>query len=75
LNGLGVSKDAAEAVTWFRKAAEQNNAEAQYNLGYCYQNGIGEAKDTAEAVTWYRKAAAQGIENAKEALRRLGNSP
>ena len=48
-----------EAVKWYRKAAEQNFAEAQYNLGVCYDNGQGVAKDYAEAVKWYRKAAEQ----------------
>ena len=32
------------------KAAEQGNAEAQYNLGMCYANGDGVAKDMKEAV-------------------------
>ena len=58
-NGQGVAKDEAEAVKWYRKAAEQNDAEAQYNLGICYANGQGVAKDEAEAVKWYRKAAEQ----------------
>ena len=31
--GLGVPQDAAEAVRWFRLAAEQGHAEAQNNLG------------------------------------------
>ncbi len=35
-NGQGVTKDEAEAVKWYRKAAEQNHAMAQYNLGVCY---------------------------------------
>jgi TPR repeat protein len=29
----GVTKDEAEAVKWFRKAAEQNNIGGQYSLG------------------------------------------
>ena len=33
-NGLGVSKNYPIARSWFRKAAAQNNAYAQYNLGY-----------------------------------------
>ena len=33
--GEGVVKDHAEAAKWYRKAAEQNYAEAQYNLGIC----------------------------------------
>jgi hypothetical protein len=59
-NGLGVTKDDAEAVGWFRKAAAQGHALAQNNLGHMYQNGLGVTKDDAEAVGWYRKGAAQG---------------
>ena len=33
--GEGVAKDQAEAVKWYRKAAEQNLAKAQYSLGVC----------------------------------------
>ena len=32
-DGQGVAKDDVEAVKWYRKAAEQNHALAQYNLG------------------------------------------
>ena len=35
-NGEGVPEDHAEAVRWFRLAAEQGDAEAQYNLGLMY---------------------------------------
>ena len=31
--GLGVPQDYAEAVRWYRLAAEQGNANAQYSLG------------------------------------------
>ncbi len=58
--GRGVSKDEAEAVKWFRKAAEQGFAESQSYLGLCYANGNGISKDEAEAVKWYRKASDQG---------------
>src|SRR5882672_7128534 len=61
--GEGVVKDQVEAVKWYRKAAEQNYAKAQYNLGVCYERGYGcrdgVAEDDAEAVKWYRKAAEQ----------------
>ena len=56
--GQGVRKDYAEAVKWYRKAAEQNHAKAQVNLGFAYANGQG-TKDYTEAVKWYRKAAEQ----------------
>ena len=58
-HGHGVAKDEVEAVKWYRKAAEQNQAEAQYNLGGCYSDGRGVAKDEVEAVKWWRKAAEQ----------------
>ncbi|MHC5060354.1 MAG: secretin N-terminal domain-containing protein [Planctomycetota bacterium] len=41
------------------KAAEQEYAEAQYNLGVMYSNGQGVEQDYKEAVKWYRKAAEQ----------------
>jgi uncharacterized protein len=39
-NGNGVVQDYAEAVKWYRLAAEQGNAQAQYNLGLMYANGM-----------------------------------
>ena len=56
----GVALDKAEGVEWYRKAAEQGNAEAQNAMGYAYDTGNGVAQDYAEAVKWYKKAAVQG---------------
>jgi TPR repeat protein len=55
----GVGQNWVEAVKWFRKAAEQNNATAQCNLGVCYAIGQGVTEDHAEALNWYRRAAEQ----------------
>ena len=63
--GVSMAKDESEAIKWYRKAAEQNNAEAQYNLGNCYDNGQGVTKDDVEAVKWYRKAAEQNYAEAQ----------
>jgi len=38
-NGYGVIEDDVEAVKWYRKAADQGDATAQYNLGVMYKNG------------------------------------
>jgi TPR repeat protein len=65
---LGVAKDYAEAVKWYRKAADQNYAEAQFGLGFCYHEGEGVTKDYAEAVKWYRKAAEQNYAEAQFGL-------
>ncbi len=59
-SGEGVPQDDAEAVRWYRMAAEQGHAEAQNNLGVMYDNGRGVTQDDAEAVRWYRIAAEQG---------------
>ena len=66
--GLGVPQDAAEAVRWYRLAAEQGYADAQGNLGLMYANGEGVPQDAAEAVRWYRLAADQGHANAQITL-------
>jgi len=59
-NGRGVPKDGAEAVKWYRKAADQGNAFGQAALGYMYAIGFGVPKDEAEAVKWFHKSADQG---------------
>ena len=64
----GVAQDYAEAVKWYRRAAEQGIAEAQHNLGFMYHEGQGMAQDYAEAVKWYRRAAEQGLAEAQTNL-------
>ena len=54
-----LSKDYARAVQSFRKAAEDGNADAQFNLGVMYSKGRGVEQDYARAAHWYRKAAEQ----------------
>lgn len=43
-----------------KKAAEQGDVNAQYNLGTMYDEGNGVKKDPSEAFKWYKKAAEQG---------------
>ena len=66
--GQGVPQDYAEAVGWFRKAAEQGDAGAQFNLGLMNKKGQGLPQDCAEAVRWFRKAAEQGDAGAQANL-------
>lgn len=49
----------ADAVRWYRKAAEQGHAQAQNELSYCYDEGHGVKEDSVEAVKWYQKAVSQ----------------
>jgi TPR repeat protein len=54
-----VKQDYAEAMKWYRKAADQNDADAQNNLAVMYEKGQGVTQSYAEAVKWYHKAAEQ----------------
>jgi TPR repeat protein len=67
-NRLGEPEDYPEALRWYRLAADQSDADAQYNLGLAYANGQGVAQDYPEAVKWYRLAADQGHARAQNAL-------
>jgi hypothetical protein len=68
LDGDGVAADKTEAVKWFRKAAEQGLAEAQYNLALWSARGEGTVKDMTAAVRWHRRAAEQNFAPAQHAL-------
>jgi hypothetical protein len=60
-----VPQDYQEAVKWYRLAAAQGYAAAEYSLGVAYDKGQGVPQDYREAVKWYRLAAAQGHELAQ----------
>jgi uncharacterized protein len=59
----------AEAVKWYKKAAFQGHAEAQYKLGFNYAIGFGGLQeDHSEALKWWKKAAEQGHASAQYEL-------
>ena len=53
------------------KAAKQNHAVAQYNIGYMYENGDAGSSDLIKARQWFEKSAANGNVKAKEKLKKL----
>lgn len=57
--GQGVPKDFQQAIVWYRKAAEQRDLEAQYQLGLIYSEVV-EPQDYKQAMVWFSKAAEQG---------------
>ena len=57
--GRGVAQDDAEALKWYRLAAEQGAAAAQNNLGFIYATGQGVPPDLVQAHMWLNLAAAQ----------------
>jgi hypothetical protein len=56
---------------WYRKAAQQGNADAQNLLGHLYETGEGVPQDLAQAALWYRKAADQGNAPAQRSLAKV----
>ncbi|MDQ9949763.1 tetratricopeptide repeat protein [Acinetobacter sp. 12966] len=52
--------DYKQALNWYQKAADQNDAKSQYNLAIMYLNGYGAKKDVSKSVEYYRKSALQG---------------
>lgn len=49
-------RNAAEAVKWYRKLADNGDARGNYLLAEAYRKGLGVKKDSAEALVWHRKA-------------------
>jgi hypothetical protein len=77
----GVPKDYTEALKWYRKAADQEQVQAQYDLGFMYDKGHGvpHAKLTRKrngyqlslAYFWNGQAADQGDAKAQYSLGRM----
>lgn len=57
--------DYSGAVEWYRLAADRGYAEAQCNLGWCYEKGQGVGQSWTEAARWYRLAADNGEKTAQ----------
>jgi TPR repeat protein len=53
----GLTKDHAEALFWYRKAAAQRNAQGLLMIGYFFQHGLGVDQNLDQAIEWYKKAA------------------
>lgn len=61
-------EDCAQAAFWYRKAAEQGLASAQYYLSDLYLFGHGVPVDYEQGIFWTRKAAEQGHPSAQTNL-------
>ena len=60
LRGEHVPQDYAEAVKWYRRAAEQGHAGSHYRLGRMYAEGKGVPMDLVRAHMWFNLAGAAG---------------
>jgi TPR repeat protein len=62
------SSETAQAVEWFRKAAAQNYAPAEFQMGQLYDFGFGVGQSDVDALAWYRKAAQHGSAAAQRTM-------
>lgn len=66
--GVGVHIDLAQAVVYYKRAAGQGLACAQYSLAMCNVEGRGTYKCNKHAVDLLRQAAKQGFSEAQYIL-------
>lgn len=61
-----MAQDYAQAVKWYRLAAEQGYAEAQNNLGGMYYAGKSVPQDFSSAHMWFNVSGANGHQSASK---------
>lgn len=67
----GVEKDEKVAAYWYRKAADNGSAFAQWQLAQILQKGRGVDQNDVEARLWYGKSADQGNLFAQTSLAKM----
>ncbi|MFM8798392.1 MAG: tetratricopeptide repeat protein [Fluviibacter sp.] len=72
MTGVGVLKNPDLAVSWFKRAADQNYPAGMYQLGLAKVAGMGTAQDEAGGMALVKKAASAGDPEAKSFLLELG---
>ena len=64
--GRGIDKNEYKARELLELAAEQNHAEAQFNLARMYERGVGVERNRAEAYKWFFNADQLGFPVSKK---------
>ncbi len=75
--GIGVEQDYAQALSWFTRAAEADEApdsySASYYVGEIYYKGLGMVKaDREKAIKWLKRARENGVKEADQYLQETG---
>lgn len=64
--GYGVDTDYEQSYYWFSKAAQSNNAYAQYSIAFMYIKGLFVEKDDTQVIKWMKLAAENGYTEAQK---------
>ena len=67
----GLDQDFEQAVYWYREAAKQENAEAQYDLALMILQGLGTERNVSQAEKWLKKAEQNGFRAATKKLKEI----
>jgi len=70
-NQANAENDAKEKLEKLKKAAEQGDADAQYELGFAYKDGRGVPQDYDKAFDLINEAAENGNEKAKNYMQKM----
>jgi uncharacterized protein len=63
--------DPAKAVMWLQQAAQEGDAEAQFDLGNAYEQGFLGTVNYRQALNWLQKSAKQGHPEAQNLLAQM----
>jgi hypothetical protein len=66
-----VKQDYAEALRWYRRAADAGEVTAMINIGGLHEAGLGVRPDHDTALLWYRCAVDADHERAAALLQKL----
>lgn len=69
-NGEGVSQNYQQARVWYEKAADQNDAQAQYDLGVMNELGQGGSINLKQARSWYERSCMNGHKEGCERIKK-----
>ena len=67
-HGRGIARDHTSAAAWFRREAEQGDAEAPVKLAHKYAEGEGVPRDAVQALAWIVPVVLRDDFGAKEIL-------
>ena len=71
-NGTGTARNDRQAVHWYRLAANQDHADAQFHLANMYSYGRGvDAPNRNNATSWLRRAAGNGHHQAQQRVAQI----
>lgn len=71
LYGAGIPSNLPNAIRLFELAANQDSAEAQYQLALHYTNGHGVQQNSDLAMQLYHQSAAHGFEMAHATIKSM----